>query len=301
MQTAGTELGSLAAEARAPQAAVLDGGDEASNAAEPQMNGGDPGGSAQLEQAPTVQVALAVCGEVAGGDLAVASVAQPVPAVVSGAHTFEDEFRDFDLTVSVLVRLAIKRAVDVLVAGLALFFLLPLFLVIALAIKLTDGGPIFFVQRRVGWRAETFRMLKFRSMVVHAERLRPRLEIRNESSGPVFKMKLDPRVTPVGRFIRKYSLDELPQLINVLMGDMSLVGPRPSLPREVASYQPWQYRRFAVRPGLTCFWQVCRGRYQISFDDWMRLDLKYVDEWSLRLDLEMILRTFGIVLGGTGE
>ena len=168
-------------------------------------------------------------------------------------------------------------------------------------IKLTDGGSIFFAQRRVGFRGQTFRMLKFRSMVVHAERLRPRLEVRNESNGPVFKMKLDPRVTPIGRFIRKYSFDELPQIINVLLGDMSLVGPRPSLPSEVARYQPWQYRRFAVRPGLTCLWQVSPRRYEISFDDWMKLDLKYVEDWSFGLDLDLIRRTFGVVLAGTGE
>ena len=164
-----------------------------------------------------------------------------------------------------------------------------------------SGGSIFFAQRRVGFRGQTFRMLKFRSMVVHAERLRPRLEVRNESNGPVFKMKLDPRVTPIGRFIRKYSFDELPQIINVLLGDMSLVGPRPSLPSEVARYQPWQYRRFAVRPGLTCLWQVSPRRYEISFDDWMKLDLKYVEDWSFGLDLDLIRRTFGVVLAGTGE
>jgi len=138
-------------------------------------------------------------------------------------------------------------------------------------------------------------------MVLHAERLRQRLEILNESNGPVFKMKLDPRITAIGTFIRKYSLDELPQLINVLLGDMSLVGPRPSLPSEVSRYEPWQHRRFAVRPGLTCFWQVSPRRYHLSFDEWMRLDLKYIDNWSLRLDLELILRTFRVVLRGTGE
>jgi lipopolysaccharide/colanic/teichoic acid biosynthesis glycosyltransferase len=138
-------------------------------------------------------------------------------------------------------------------------------------------------------------------MVVNAEALRPRLELLNESNGPVFKMQLDPRVTAIGRLIRKYSIDELPQLINVLVGDMSVVGPRPSLPGEVVRYQPWQHRRFSVRPGLTCFWQVSRQRYQISFDEWMRLDLRYVDQWSLRLDIELILRTFAVVLGGTGK
>ncbi len=143
-------------------------------------------------------------------------------------------------------------------------------------------------------------MLKFRSMVVQAERLRPKLQICNESNGPVFKMRLDPRVTATGRFIRRYSLDELPQLLNILRGDMSVVGPRPSLPSEVLSYQDWQFRRFAVRPGLTCLWQARPDRYEVSFDEWMQLDLKYVDEWSLRLDFNLILRTFAIVFAGTG-
>ncbi len=238
--------------------------------------------------------------QVAGG-LALATAARPVSAVVCDLEALEEELRDLDLTASTLVRLSLKRAFDVLASAAALLVLLPLFLLIAALIKLTDGGPIFFFQRRVGLRGQTFRMLKFRSMVIHAERLRPRLEVRNESNGPVFKMRLDPRVTRVGRFIRRYSLDELPQLINVLVGDMSIVGPRPSLPSEVASYEPWQYRRFAVRPGLTCHWQVCPRRYQVSFDDWMRLDLKYVDDWSLGLDLDLIRRTLGVVLRGTGE
>ena len=211
------------------------------------------------------------------------------------------ELRELDLALSRLVRLSLKRALDILVAAAALIVLSPLLVVIAALIKQTDGGPVFFGQVRVGLRGRTFQMLKFRSMVVHAERLRPRLEVRNESNGPVFKMRLDPRVTPIGRFIRRYSLDELPQLFNILMGDMSIVGPRPSLPSEVARYEPWQYRRFAVRPGLTCFWQVSPTRYQISFDDWMRLDLKYVEGWSLRLDAGLILRTFRVVLAGTGQ
>ena len=287
MHMAGTPLTSLAVDSRAPQRTPLVGVADAegsTNAEEP-LKGDDTGAGEQLEQSDGGQVALAVCQQVSGAELTLAAV-PPAPAVARDPVAFfEDEFRDFELTISRLARLSLKRALDVLTAGAALLFLLPLFL----------------VQRRVGRRGETFRMLKFRSMVVHAKRLRPRLEIRNESKGPVFKMKLDPRVTPIGRFIRKYSLDELPQLINVLVGDMSIVGPRPSLPAEVASYEPWQYRRFAVRPGLTCYWQVCPRRYQVSFDDWMRLDLKYVDDWSLRLDLDLALRTFGIVLGGTGE
>src|SRR5258705_344027 len=138
----------------------------------------------------------------------------------------------------------------------------------AALIKLSDGGPIFFGQRRVGLRGQTFRMLKFRSMVVHAERLRPKLQLCNESNGPVFKMRRDPRVTVIGRFIRRYSLDELPQLLNILRGEMSVVGPRPSLPSEVLSYQEWQFRRFAVHPGPTCFWQVDPDRYAAPFDEW---------------------------------
>src|SRR3989442_15425106 len=133
------------------------------------------------------------------------------------------------------------------------------------SVKLNDGGPVFFAQVRVGLRGRTFRMLKFRSMVVHAERLRPRLEVRNESSGPVFKMKLDPRVTTVGKLIRRYSLDELPQLLNILMGDMSIVGPRPSLPSGVLKYEPWQYRRFAVRPGPTPHLQASPPPVPTSF------------------------------------
>ena len=150
---------------------------------------------------------------------------------------------------------------------------------------------MFLCQERVGLDGKPFQCLKFRSMRPDAER----------ETGPVWATADDPRRTRLGAFLRKYSLDELPQLFNILMGDMSIVGPRPSLPTEVAKYDAWQYRRFAVRPGLTCFWQVSPSRYQISFDDWMRLDLKYVTDWNLRLDADLILRTFRVVLGGTGE
>src|SRR5438045_3086839 len=158
-------------------------------------------------------------------------------------------------------RLAVKRLVDLVLCATALLVLLPLFLVIAAAIKLTDGGPILFAQRRVGFRGRTFRMLKFRSMVVHAEALRPRLEIVNESNGPVFKMRRDPRVTAVGRVLRKYSLDELPQLLNVLLGDMSVVGPGPSLVSEVGRYGTWHWHRLEVRTGRKCLCLVCSSRH----------------------------------------
>lgn len=252
-------------------------------------------GGEQFSPAPPEAVAFAVCRRVATGEIALTDEPVPIQGVL------EREFSDFDLELSTLVCLFLKRAFDVLASAAALLFLSPLLVLIALLIKLTDGGPVFFEQVRVGLRGRQFRMLKFRSMVVNAERLRPRLEVRNESNGPVFKMKLDPRVTAIGKFIRRYSLDELPQLFNILMGDMSIVGPRPSLPSEVAKYEPWQYRRFAVRPGLTCYWQVSPSRYQISFDDWMRLDLKYVEDWNLRLDADLILRTFRVVLAGTGQ
>jgi lipopolysaccharide/colanic/teichoic acid biosynthesis glycosyltransferase len=160
----------------------------------------------------------------------------------------------------------------------------PLLLGVAAGIKLTSSGPVLFRQKRVGLHGSTFNLFKFRSMVQDAEARRQALLAKNEQSGPVFKMKNDPRITRVGRFIRKFSIDELPQLINILRGDMSIVGPRPALPAEVAVYSMWQRRRLSVRPGLTCFWQV-GGRNSIGFEEWMRLDLRYIDTWSLRLDL----------------
>jgi lipopolysaccharide/colanic/teichoic acid biosynthesis glycosyltransferase len=233
-------------------------------------------------------------------------VCQPEVPVVVPAGTLQVEPVSLtpaaiEADLSIAWRLVLKRAIDVFVSLAALAVLSPLFLLMALLIKATGAGPVFFGQRRVGMHGQVFRMLKFRSMVINAEELRPHLEVLNESNGPVFKMRLDPRVTWIGRFMRKYSMDELPQLINVLFGDMSLVGPRPPLPSEVARYQPWQHRRFAVRPGLTCFWQVSHGRYRISFDEWIRLDLKYIDQWTLLVDLCLIFRTVGVVLRGTGE
>jgi exopolysaccharide biosynthesis polyprenyl glycosylphosphotransferase len=165
----------------------------------------------------------------------------------------------------------------------------------AIAIKATDRGPIIFSQVRSGRNGRKFRMHKFRSMVVDAEKLKKELEKLNEMDGPVFKIKHDPRITRVGRFIRKTSIDELPQLFNVLFGDMSLVGPRPPLPSEVAQYQPWQRRRLSVKPGITGPWQVS-GRNEISFEEWMRMDLDYIDNWSLWLDLRIIFMTVPVVL-----
>ncbi|MBP7829011.1 MAG: sugar transferase [Kiritimatiellae bacterium] len=195
--------------------------------------------------------------------------------------------------------LVTKRVMDVAGALLLLALLSPLFLAVALVIKLTSPGPILFRQKRCTLHGRLFTMLKFRTMVADAEQKRALLEERNEVSGPVFKIRDDPRVTPAGRFLRRHSLDELPQLFNVLAGDMSLVGPRPPIPSEVAKYENWQRRRLSMRAGLTCLWQVS-GRNDLSFEDWMRLDLEYIDHWSLGLDLEILVKTPLAVIRGTG-
>ena len=189
-----------------------------------------------------------------------------------------------------------KRGIDVIVAGVGLILLSPIITIVACAIKLTSKGPIFFLQKRVGKNGELFNMYKFRSMVVNAEELKEKLKHKNEMSGPMFKMKDDPRVTKVGKFIRKTSLDELPQLWNVLKGDMSLVGPRPSLPKEVEQFDSWMFKRLTVRPGLTCYWQVS-GRNNIDFEDWMKLDVKYVEERNLWIDIKLIFKTVFVLFG----
>lgn len=190
----------------------------------------------------------------------------------------------------------IKRLIDVVCSFLGVLVLSPLFIIIAIIIKITSKGPVFFSQKRVGKDGKEFEMYKFRSMVVNAEELKEKLAAQNEMSGPMFKMKDDPRVTKVGKFIRKTSIDELPQLWNVLKGDMSLVGPRPSLPKEVAQFEDWMYRRVEVKPGLTCYWQVI-GRNNIDFEDWMKLDIKYVDERSTWVDIKLIFKTVGVLFG----
>jgi exopolysaccharide biosynthesis polyprenyl glycosylphosphotransferase len=198
------------------------------------------------------------------------------------------------------VGLFIKRCLDIAVSGLALLLLSPLLMATALAIKIDTHGPVFFRQRRVGLNGRHFMLLKFRSMIDGAEQMIEVLRGRNEMTGPVFKLKEDPRITRVGRFIRRFSIDELPQLINVLRGDMSLVGPRPPLPEEVSLYQRKQRRRLSMRPGLTCIWQVS-GRNDIpSFDEWAKLDLEYIDNWSLAKDFKLLCKTVPAVLSGTG-
>ena len=191
---------------------------------------------------------------------------------------------------------AIKRLIDIICSFVGILVLSPLFIIIAIIVKFTSKGPIFFSQKRVGRNGKEFDMYKFRSMVVNAEELKEKLAAQNEMSGPMFKMKDDPRVTKVGKFIRKTSLDELPQLWNVLKGDMSLVGPRPSLPKEVAQFDEWMYKRLEVKPGLTCYWQVS-GRNNIDFEDWMKLDIRYVEEKNLWIDIKLICKTVFVLFG----
>ncbi len=214
-------------------------------------------------------------------------------------HAVSDGYLHFQSVTSKPTQMALKRAFDIFSTGLALWFLAPFLLGVATLIKLTSRGPVFFRQVRVGLHGRPFRMLKFRTMVENAEALKASLTQQNEMDGPVFKMKKDPRITPIGKFLRKFSIDELPQLVNVLRGDMSVVGPRPPVPSEVAKYQVWQRRRLSVRPGLTCIWQVS-GRNEISFEQWMYMDLEYIDNWSFGKDLGLVLKTFPVVLTGRG-
>ena len=193
-----------------------------------------------------------------------------------------------------------KRAMDVILTSGLLLTLSPLLLLVSLIIKLSSPGPVVFSQDRVGYNKRRFRLYKFRTMIQDAEERQAELEALNEASGPVFKIKNDPRITPFGRILRKTSLDELPQLFNVLKGDMSLVGPRPLPVRDYNGFdQDWQRRRFSVRPGITCLWQVS-GRSGITFDEWMKLDIQYIDQWSLWLDIKILLKTIPAVLRGAG-
>jgi exopolysaccharide biosynthesis polyprenyl glycosylphosphotransferase len=194
---------------------------------------------------------------------------------------------------------AAKRAFDILGASAGLLLTLPLWAGIALAIRLTSGSPVLFRQLRVGRRGRPFTLLKFRTMVDGAEDMLRDLRDRNEADGPLFKIREDPRVTPIGRWLRAWSLDELPQLLNVLRGDMSLVGPRPPLPSEVESYEDWQHGRLEVAPGITGVWQV-EGRVELPFDESVRRDIFYIENWSLSYDLYILAKTFPALLSRRG-
>lgn len=190
----------------------------------------------------------------------------------------------------------LKRTIDIFASIIGLAILSPLMLAVAILIKLESKGPVIFAQDRVGQYGRVFKMYKFRSMVENAEELIVNLKDKNEMSGPMFKIKEDPRITKVGRFIRKTSIDELPQLFNIIKGDMSLVGPRPNLPREVSKFSDKHRQKLLAKPGLTCYWQVM-GRNNIGFEEWMKLDIKYLEERSTLLDIKLIFKTFFVLFG----
>jgi exopolysaccharide biosynthesis polyprenyl glycosylphosphotransferase len=246
-----------------------------------------------------IQRALATCEEVGVAFSVPAHPFRLTRASHADAHVGDDGFLHFQTSIQRPLQSRLKRALDLAASAAGLLALSPLLIAIAAAIKLASPGPVLFRQVRVGRFGARFVMYKFRSMRVDAEAQLVGLRERNEQGGPVFKMRRDPRVTPIGRILRRFSLDELPQLFNVLIGDMSLVGPRPPLPAEVAQYEPWQRRRLSVRPGLTCIWQV-EGRNDIGFLEWMYLDMLYVDEWSFAGDLRLLLRTIPAVATGRG-
>jgi len=195
--------------------------------------------------------------------------------------------------------LFVKRGVDIVLSGLGIIILSPLLLIVSVLVKITSPGPALFSQQRVGLNGRKFILYKFRTMYKGADKNQSELEALNEMEGPVFKIKKDPRITPVGRILRKFSVDELPQLFNVFAGHMSLVGPRPPIHKEVAQYKSWQRRRLSMRPGITCLWQI-RGRNKIGFEEWMKLDLEYLDNWSLFLDFKILIKTIPVVLFGDG-
>lgn len=222
---------------------------------------------------------------------------------VSNTHIthFQDTpFITFKNTPRNNVALTWKSFTEFWFSFIMLFLLSPIMVLIALLIKLTSKGPIIFKQERVGLRGRKFYIYKFRTMVQNAEELKTQLQALNESDGPAFKIKRDPRITPIGSVLRKTGLDELPQLFNVLKGEMSLIGPRPPLPEEVEKYKRWHLRRLSVKPGITCTWQIIPNRNNVQFDNWMKLDIQYIDDWSIKKDLILIFQTIKTIFYGTG-
>lgn len=207
--------------------------------------------------------------------------------------SYESESINYKKTYEYLI---VKRFIDIIASLTGIILMLPVMLITAIIIKLDSKGHIIFSQERVGFNGKLFNMYKFRSMVSNAEELKEALMEKNEMSGPMFKIKRDPRVTKVGRFIRKTSIDELPQLFNILKGDMSLVGPRPNLPKEVSKFSDYQKLKLLAKPGLTCYWQVM-GRSSIGFEEWMELDIKYISERNTWVDIKLIFKTFLVLFG----
>jgi exopolysaccharide biosynthesis polyprenyl glycosylphosphotransferase len=212
----------------------------------------------------------------------------------------DEKFLTFTNIPHNVTALAAKKLIDYSFSLFMIFALSPLLILIAALIKFTSPGPVIYKQMRVGLRGRQFNLYKFRTMVANADDLRDKLGDKNEMDGPVFKMKDDPRITKVGKILRKTGLDELPQLFNVLKGEMSLIGPRPPLQSETVQYKRWQLRRLSIKPGLSCFWQIKPDRNNIKFEQWMELDLAYIDNWSLRLDFLILLKTIKTVFQRTG-
>lgn len=209
------------------------------------------------------------------------------------------DFLEFSLTNEEPVLIYMKYLFDKIFSAVLIFLFLPLYAVICLVILLFMGRPVFFVQKRIGLNGKTFNMYKFRTMINGAEEMKEKLQEKNEMSGPVFKIVKDPRITKIGKFLRKYSIDETPQFFNIFKGEMSFVGPRPPLLKEVAEYEFWHRRRLSMKPGLTCLWQIS-GRNEIDFTDWMYKDLEYIDKWSLVYDFMILIKTIPIILRGRG-
>jgi exopolysaccharide biosynthesis polyprenyl glycosylphosphotransferase len=215
-------------------------------------------------------------------------------------HFQDTPFITFKNTPRNNLALTWKSFTEFWISFFIIFFLSPIMLLVAFLIKLTSKGPIIFKQERVGLRGRKFYIFKFRTMVSNAEELKAELVGLNESDGPAFKIKKDPRITMVGSILRKTGLDELPQLFNVIKGEMSLIGPRPPLPKEVEKYERWHLRRLSVKPGITCTWQIIPNRNEVRFDSWMKLDIQYIDDWSIKKDLLLFFRTIKTILYGTG-
>ncbi len=252
-----------------------------------------------FDQFAQVPEALALCetlGVSAGFWIDTAAVADAIPQV---STVYDHPFMMFEVAPKSPEALTLKHGIDAVSAAIALIALAPVFLIVSLAVAITMGRPIFFAQERSGLYGRRFRMYKFRTMVKDAEARRNEVEVNNEMQGPVFKMTDDPRITRLGKLLRRTSIDELPQLLNVLFGTMSLVGPRPLPLQEQNDIRGWRRRRLSMRPGITGLWQVS-GRSNIGFEDWMKLDLQYVDNWSLGLDLRILARTVPVVLFGKG-
>ncbi len=212
----------------------------------------------------------------------------------------EKPFLTFMNTPSNGIALAWKSILDLLLSTAILLAISPILLVVAFAVRVDSPGPVIFKQQRVGLRGRKFYIYKFRTMHRDAEKMREKLMAENEMDGPVFKIKKDPRITRIGNILRKTGLDELPQLYNVVKGEMSLIGPRPPLPKEVEEYERWQLRRLSIKPGITCTWQIIPNRNDVLFEDWMKLDLKYIENWSLKEDFKLLIRTIKTVISGSG-